>query len=198
MNEPHDDLEVLLSLKPGDEPTALRETLFMWTDRRVAWNRRVRFVPKAVGLTMGVLAVFVLGVVAGRVPNQTTTPKNDLLDNVSVIHEVVTVVVVVPVPQPSDPSVPIAKSPDPATASDAEVRAELADDPQEAARFYRTAGDKYLNDAGDFPNAARCYRLFLARAGSAGLNPESGDTWLLTSLKNAAFKEKAHVEKNGG
>ena len=76
------------------------------------------------------------------------------------------------------------------TAPQAEVKAELADDPADAARLYRLAGDKYLNDRQDYRNAARCYRLFLARAGDNGLSPDPADTWLLTSLKNAAFKEK--------
>jgi hypothetical protein len=193
MNEPHDDLGELLAPKPDDIPIVYRDALFAQTNRRVSWNRRVRLIPKAVA----VLTIFVLGVWAGtgRTP---THPPVDLLARTMVIHEVVPVVIVVPVPQPSDPSGPIAKTPEPMTASDAELRAELADEPQEAARFYRTAGDKYLNDASDYPNAARCYRLFLARAGSVGLNPEPGDTWLLTSLKNAAFKEMSHAAKNGG
>ena len=74
--------------------------------------------------------------------------------------------------------------------SGAELKAELADDPAAAARLYRAAGDKYLNDRQDYRNAARCYRLFLARAGDTGLSPDPADTWLLTSLKNTAFKEK--------
>jgi hypothetical protein len=89
-------------------------------------------------------------------------------------------------------------SPDPPTAAAAELRAELADDPTEAARLYRMAGDKYLGDRADYANATRCYRLYLIRAGDAGLTPEPTDTWLLTSLKNSAFKEKLNVAKTGG
>ena len=44
----------------------------------------------------------------------------------------------------------------------AELLAEQAADRAEAARFYRLAGDKYLNDLQDYSNAARCYRLYLA------------------------------------
>ena len=189
MSEAHDELDELLAPKPDDVPIAYRDALFAQTNRRVARNRRVRLIPKAIA----VLAIFVVGALAGRgtrgerakaVPEYVY--KSDPV--------VVTVVGVVPVPQFPEPSAPIATTPDPATATDAELRAELADDPAEAARFYRTAGDKYLNDGNDYPNAARCYRLFLSRAGSAGLNPEPGDTWLLTSLKNAAFKEKINAK----
>ena len=64
-------------------------------------------------------------------------------------------------------------------------------------RLYRLAGDKYLIDRQDYRNAARCYRLFLARAGDPGLAPDPGDTWLLTSLKNAAYKEKVDATHSG-
>ena len=63
--------------------------------------------------------------------------------------------------------------------------------------MYRIGGDAYL-DAQDYSNAARCYRLFLARAGDTALSPATGDTWLLTSLKNAAFKEKLDAPKTDG
>ena len=74
----------------------------------------------------------------------------------------------------------------------AELQAEQMDDPAEAAKLYRAAGDRFL-DREDYRNATRCYRLFLARAGDNGLSPEKGDSWLLTSLKNAAYKEKTHA-----
>ncbi|HJZ59480.1 MAG TPA: hypothetical protein VKE74_31340, partial [Gemmataceae bacterium] len=147
-----------------------------------------------------VAAVFILGGVAGRGlkshPPQAIEP---LPLPREVAPEVVTVVVPVPVPVPApEPSGRVAATPDPPTAAAAELRAEQADDPNEAARLYRLAGDRYLNDLNDYTNAARCYRLFLARAGDAGLTPEPGDTWLLTSLKNAAFKEKRNAPKTDG
>jgi len=194
MNESHDDLDNLLAPKGSDEPAALRESLFARTERRVVWNRRVRLIPK----TAVVLAIFFVGLFVGLATRGSQETAERWLPSPPAEPEVVMIAIVVPVPQVPDSASPIVKGPEPATAIDAELRAELADDPQEAARFYRTAGDKYLNDTNDYPNAARCYRLFLARAGSPGLNPESGDTWLLTSLKNAAFKEKVHVAKNGG
>jgi hypothetical protein len=77
------------------------------------------------------------------------------------------------------------------------VRAELADDPAESARGYRAAGDRYL-DAQDYPNAARCYRIYLDRAGATALNPRPGDSWLLISVKNVAFQEKSDATKRDG
>jgi hypothetical protein len=41
---------------------------------------------------------------------------------------------------------------------------------------------------------ARCYRLFLARAGTAGRALETGDSWLLVSLKNESFKENIDAQ----
>jgi hypothetical protein len=74
------------------------------------------------------------------------------------------------------------------------LQAEQADDRAEAAKLYRVAGDTFLGEQ-DYANATRCYRLFLTRAGDDGLSPERGDSWLLTSLKNAAFQEKTDVPK---
>jgi hypothetical protein len=73
------------------------------------------------------------------------------------------------------------------------LEAEQADDAPTAAQLYRQAGDAYLSVEQDYARAARCYRLFLARGGATALSPEPGDSWLLTSLKNAAFKEKVHA-----
>jgi hypothetical protein len=113
------------------------------------------------------------------------------------VPEVVVVTVPVPVPVPQ----PERRSPDPQqpplSASEAELRAELADDRTEAARLYRLAGDAFLR-AEDYRNATRCYRLHLARGGDSALSLEAGDSWLLTSLKNAAFKEKVDVPKLDG
>lgn len=193
MNEPHVDVEELLAPKPDDVPIVYRDALFSQTERRVVWNRRVRFVRRSIVMPVIFILGLFVGVLTRSDPGRPKTEPNLLAPVVRVI----TVEIPIPVPQLPDSPSPIAKSLEPATATDAELRAELADDPADAARFYRTAGDRYLNDASDFANAARCYRLFLARAGTPGLNPEPGDTWLLTSLKNAAFKEKAHDAKIG-
>ncbi|QJW95950.1 hypothetical protein FTUN_3504 [Frigoriglobus tundricola] len=116
--------------------------------------------------------------------------------------EVVVEVVAVPVPIP----VPVAggsadrpRPPDaPATAGRLELAAEQADDAATAATLYHQAGDRYLTHEQDYTNAARCYRLFLARGGPSVLSPEPTDSWLLTSLKNAAFKEKTDAKTTNG
>ena len=72
------------------------------------------------------------------------------------------------------------------------------DDVPTAAKLYRQAGDAFLTAEQDYANAARCYRLFLARGGDNALSPEPSDSWLLTSLKNAAFKEKVHATLPNG
>jgi hypothetical protein len=91
--------------------------------------------------------------------------------------EVVTIPVIVPVEDFAERKTPGSPILPPMTASRAELLAEQADDPAET---------------------ARCYQLFLVHAGESGLSPKAGDTWLLTSLKNAAFKEKFHVANTDG
>jgi hypothetical protein len=201
MSEPHDDLDDILAPKPVPESAGLRDALFRQTAHRLARRVVVRRVAKITAALTAVAAVFVVGAAAGWVTKIPDPGRPDPLGPLSpnVAPVVVTVVVPVPVPVPlPDPSARIAVTPDPPTAAAAELRAEQADDPQEAARLYRLAGDRYLNDLDDYANAARCYRLYLARAGDAGLTPEPGDTWLLTSLKNAAFKEKRNASKSDG
>jgi hypothetical protein len=194
MTEPDDELDGLLSPKPGSEPAGLRTALFTRTERRLARRLLVR----RVATIAAVMAVFGIGIVAGAV--MTSRPPTPPVGKPEAAPVVVTVVVPVPVPVPQqpEPSGPVARTPDPTTASEAELRAEMADDPKEAAQLYRLAGDKYLNDRADYANAARCYRLYLVRAGDDGLTLESGDTWLLISVKNAAFKEKYDAPKTGG
>ena len=194
MIEPNDDLERLLAPRAGTEPAGLRDALFARTERRLVRRLLVRQVAKIAA----VAAVFVIGTIVGWATKQ--EPARGMPE---VAAEAVPVAVVVPVPvpvpqPPPEPSGPVARTPDPPTASEAELRAETADDPKEAARLYRLAGDKYLNDRSDYANAVRCYRLYLARAGDAGLTLEPGDTWLLISVKNAAFKEKYDATKTGG
>src|SRR5207248_5358327 len=141
------------------------------------WTRRARRVRAVVAVAAGIAAVFAAGVAvgsAGRKSHELPVPPLGPV----VPPEVVVVPVVVPVPA-AGPT-PVQASPEaPLTAGQYELRAELADDPAEVARLYRLAGDRYLNDLEDYRNAARCYRLFLARAGDAGLSPAPGDTWLL-------------------
>jgi hypothetical protein len=191
MSDPRDDLDELLTPRPGPEPAGLREALFARTTRRLArarWSRRLAAVAAAA-------AVFAAGGAIGW----HAKPDRVVVDRVP--GEPVFVFVPQPVPVipevTPDPPRPEPR-PAPASATEAELLAEQCDDPAEAARLYRLAGDRYLNDRQDYANAARCYRMFLARAGDAGLSPEPGDTWMLTSLKNAAYKEKANVSKTDG
>lgn len=190
MTDPHDDLDALLTPRPAADPPGRRDAVFRathWQLVRRRWLRRVRTAVTAA-------ALFAAGGVVGWVGKR-TPPAPDAPP-----AEVIVAVAVVPVVTPPEsPGGNLAGSPElPLSPTKLETRAELADDPAEAARLYRLAGDRYLNDRQDYPNAARCYRLFLARAGDGGLSPDAADTWLLTSLKNAAFKEKYDASNRGG
>jgi hypothetical protein len=183
MSDPRDDLDELLAPPPGEPSPGLRAEVLRRTERhlaRVRWVRRGWRAACAAGLLLA-------GVAVGWV----VRPERERV--VEVAGEARTVVVPVLVPLPAapqtTPSVPHDEPP--LTASQAELRAEQADDPAEAGRLYQAAGNAFLA-SGDYPNATRCYRLFLARAGDSGLSPVPGDTWLLTSLKNDAFREKIH------
>jgi hypothetical protein len=175
-NEP-DDLSELLSPKPGAADSALREVLFRRTARVLRarrWARRAAKCAVAAGLLVG---AFALG--RASAPDAPTPEART---------EFVAVPVAVPV-LPDSPEPP----PAPRTARALELDAEQADG-MAAARLYRAAGDAFLSAESDYANAARCYRLFLARAGGAGSALETGDSWLLVSLKNAAFKEKIDAQ----
>ncbi len=185
---PPDDLDDLLAPPPPSTDIPLRSVLLRATQRRVG---RTKWVRRA-GKVAAVAAVFVVGVGVGALR---TPPERE---KVVVTREVETVVVTVPVVVPvvisatEPPSVP----PPTLTAARLELDAEQADGAA-AATLYRRAGDKYLAAEQDYANAARCYRLFLTRGGDTALSPEPEDSWLLTSLKNAAFKEKIHATTDG-
>jgi hypothetical protein len=136
-------------------------------------------------------AVFLFGGSAGWLLRSTDQPGP--WPPVTAQLVVVPVAISVPVLTPSD-------SPDPVQAvgtlssNEAELEAEQQDDPASAAKYYKAAGDAFLRDQ-DYPNATRCYRLYLTRAGATALSITPDDSWLLVSLKNAAFQEKSHVSK---
>jgi hypothetical protein len=184
MADEPDELDALLAPPPESDTPGLREALFQRTQRRLAVSRWAR----RAGKLAAVAAVFAVGAGVGfwRAPRERET--------VLVLQiEVVTVPILVPVfvsasGASAEPIVPDATR----SAKVVELDAEQADDPR-AAILYRQAGDAYLTAEQDYANAARCYRLFLARGGDPALSLEPGDTWLLTSLKNAAFKEKTHA-----
>ncbi len=179
-NEP-DDLHELLSPKPGTDDSALRDELF----RRTARALRVRIWARRAAKAAVAAALLVSAFALGR----GTAPRAPEV-------EMRTEFVAVPVPVlPVLPVLPESPEPPPAvrTARSLELDAEQADG-MAAARLYREAGDAFLSAESDYANAARCYRLFLARAGDAGSALETGDSWLLVSLKNAAFKEKVNAQ----
>jgi hypothetical protein len=193
MTDP-DDLEPLLTPRPALAPRAgFDAELFARTERALARGRRLRQGSR-VAVTA---AVFAVGWWLGSGQEQPAPPENQLLRFRPV--EVVTVPIVVPVPvMESHPGPVAAKEPDPATPDAAELLAEQTDNPARAAGLYRLAGDKYLLDRQDFRNARRCYRLFLARAGDAGMSPAADDNWLLAELKVSLSKERTDATRTDG
>ncbi|MDY3558914.1 hypothetical protein R5W23_006090 [Gemmata sp. JC673] len=180
-----DPLDELLGPPDGGETPGLRDALRRRTSNHLV---RVKWLRRGAKLA-GVAAVFALGVGVGewRAP---------VRERVVTVREVETVAVPVPVVVPVGGGGAEPESPAPAqpvlSAGRLELDAEQADG-SAAAALYRRAGDAYLTAQQDYANAARCYRLFLSRAGDAALAPESGDSWLLVSIKNATFKEKIYA-----
>ena len=68
------------------------------------------------------------------------------------------------------------------TAAQLELQAEKSDDPTESARYYRQAGDLFL-EAQDLRSALRCYRIHLNEGGPDVRNVLASDSWLLMNLK---------------
>ena len=162
-----DDLAELLG--PRGEPDGqLKAAILADTSRLV---RRRRWVGPATTLVLGA-GLFLGGLGVGWAVKPSPAPPAVVLPPPEVIA--VPVLVRPPLPPPAVPY---------QSADRVELLAEQADDRAEAARLYRLAGDKYLTDAGEPGQAARCYRLHLQHAGPAGLAVESADSWLLTSLK---------------
>ena len=189
MADEPDDLDDLLAPPQSADTPGVRDAIFRRTQRRLArrrWSRRV-------GKAAAVAAVFAAGIGVGV---WTAPVERETVLVPAPQVEVVFVPVLVPVlgtsaEPPPAPAVAL-------TAARLELDAEQADDTGRAAALYREAGDRYLTGEQDYANAARCYRLFLARAGDSALVPEAVDSWLLTSLKNAAFKEKVHATLTNG
>ncbi|HVK15770.1 MAG TPA: hypothetical protein VM533_02415 [Fimbriiglobus sp.] len=161
-----DDLDALLGPKPAGDDAAVREAVLRRTGRvirRRPWVRRARLLTAAAGL---VAAGGVAGWLAKDVPGPVTE------------YVVLPVGVALPSSEPAQPA--------PAeyvTAEQTELQAEQAADRATAAALYREAGDRYLADRNDSPQAARCYRLFLMRAGPDALTVTADDSWLLIALK---------------
>jgi hypothetical protein len=185
MTDPPDDLADMLAPQPGAPAPALRDTLLMRTERRLARDRWMR----RAGRASAIAAVFLAG---GAIGWFARTPIAHAPGSSAPDVVVVTVPLVVPVPTTSAPVANTPSTPVALSASEAELRAEQADTRTEAAKLYRLAGDTFLRDQ-DYANATRCYRLFLTRGGDSALSIDADDSWLLVSLKNAAFKEKTNV-----
>lgn len=186
-----DDLGRLLGSPAADTDERLKAVIRRQTLRTVGrrrWVRRGGKLATAAGLFLAGLSFGWVGK-PGR-----TTVQVVRVELPAPPPEVVTVPVLVPVspPKPPPPENPYR------TADRLEQAAEQADDPAEAARLYRLAGDTYLTDAAEPGQAARCYRLFLQHAGSAGLAVDAkADSWLLMSLKSQRKREVSHVTDHG-
>jgi hypothetical protein len=188
-NEP--DLSELLAPPPAVETPGLRDAIFRQTQRRLALNRWTQRVVKLAAI----VAIFAIGVALGVW--STPRERETVLVATPVPQvEVVTVPVPFPVFVPTDATAGQTPQVAKRTAKELELDAEQADDVLVAAKLYQQAGDEYLNSEQDYANAARCYRLFIARSGDTALSLDPGDSWLLTSLKNEAFKEKIHATAN--
>jgi len=189
MIDPNDGLGELLAPKPSQASVELRERLLRKTEGRLVYSRRVRS-----AIRIGSIAcVFLLGGLGGWLARPAPVSLQVPLPQPEVVYVPVPMVIPIPTPTENVPnsSAEIARPP---SGHDTELQAEQEDDPKTAAGLYKLAGDAFLREQ-NYPNATRCYRLFLVRAGDAALSIDPDDSWLLTSLKNAFFQEKSHVSK---
>jgi len=187
VNEPPDDLDELLRPRSPAASSAFREELLLRTQRRLACDRWLRRGARAIA----VAGLFAVGGLAGWVARP---ERERIIESPGAAQ---TVFVPVAVPVPLSESSPAVTAPASLSASSAELQAEQQDNAAAAATLYRQAGDRFLRDQ-DYPNATRCYRLYLARAGDHSLALDTNDSWLLVSLKNAAYREKVDATKNDG
>ena len=88
-----------------------------------------------------------------------------------------------PLPLEQDPNVPAVVFERVAAAVSAEMRS----------RFYRRAGDRYLEDEDTF-SALRCYARSLDAGSQVELLISPEDNWLLIALKKARQEEKSHAK----
>ena len=90
-----------------------------------------------------------------------------------------------PAPEAAEPAVPLA------SLSAWELEEQVPLNPLcERPRLLKLAGDRYLADWGDVASALRCYRQLLDRLPPDKRTlPDTGDSWLLVTLKNARQTE---------
>ena len=175
-----DDLDELLGPKPAGDDAAVREAILRRTDRVIRFRPWVR---RAKLLTAAVMLVATGGVV-GWLVKPTPGP----------VTEYVAVPVAVLLPPAEPPPPPPAEY---VTAEQIELAAEQATDRTTAATLYRQAGDRFLADRNDSPQAARCYRLFLMRAGPDARAVSADDSWLLIALKQDQRREANRDTREG-
>lgn len=192
MTDEPDDLDAILAPSSASLSPGLHDAILVRIEREFARRRTFNRLAKAGALT----AVLGLGFLIGH--GTRSRPVDPVPADLKLRTIVVPVLIPILIPAEQSSSQPLAARSEPDTASQAELLAEQSDDRAEAGRLYRLAGDRFLNDAQDYRNAARCYRLYLDRAGEGALTPSAADTWLLTSLKNSLFKEKFNVAKTDG
>ena len=137
MSDPTDDLAGVLSPMPATPPDpARRASTLAATTGVLLWGRTLR---RAM-VTTGVVAAFVAGGVCGWLAKPTLAPVE---------------VTAASVPVTTHPSNPSPVEVEPLTPEQLELRAELSDEPSEAARLFREAGDRFLTVNRDYENAAR-------------------------------------------
>jgi hypothetical protein len=175
-----DDLDDLLGPKPGPDDASLREAILRRTTRVISFRRWVR----RAKLAAAAAVLLAAGGVAGWFGKPTPAPTPPEREFVAV-----PVPVVLPPAEPEPP--PPAEH---VTAERLELQAEQAADRATAAALYRQAGDRFLADRSDSAQAARCYRLFLMRAGRDALAVSPDDSWLLIALKLDKKKEASRDE----
>lgn len=184
-----DDLAELLRPQAASSPAPLREQLLQRTTARLERASWMRWSSR----TAAVAAIFALGGATGWLARPTPPPPPQSSSEPEVVFVPVPVVIPLPVPAENGSAGEreIARE---LSGPQWELQAEQEDDPKTAASLYKLAGDGFLREE-DYANASRCYRMFLIRAGDAALSLKPDDTWLLTSLKNAALQEKNRVAK---
>lgn len=163
MSDHADDLADVFASVPLSAPDPTRqESTFRAT---AGVLRRARGFRRGVA-GLGAVAIFAAGGAVGWLAKP--TPPH--------------VPIVSPVPAPAPPPTTPTAPPEPLTAERLELLAELADEPSEAARLYREAGDRFLTDR-DYENAARCYRRHLSAADADGRQLSASDSWMLQTMK---------------
>lgn len=162
MSEPHDELARLLSPPPDAGADRVRREQTLAATIRILHRKRC---VQPFVLAAGGVALFAAGGVTGWVAKP-IPPSQGL---------------VVPPPPTQLPS-PRPVEVEPLPAERLELNAELADDPSDAARLFREAGDRFLT-ARDYENAARCYRRHLSVADADTLKVSGSDSWMLHSMK---------------